>query len=204
MNRGKAFAWTTGSLTAAIACFSGGPRHPEPRCPPIEAVNIARDSVGSVLQGEYVIEFVGTGGAGKGKRATGTLTLWERLDSLHSVAGLDGQPVPWITEPLFGTMTVDLEVVGAFVNGTVSSADPSEPGVVVRDYDYSRLVPPERVIRFDFGSGSNKRGLWILDGPYIDNEITVVGTTGLAGWWEASIGYTTYRSVGYFCARKVG
>jgi len=119
---------------------------------------------------------------------------------MRAVPDLAGNPIPWLREVAFGSGTIDLEDVGAYVDGTLDSADPTAPGVVV--HQEMRQNSPRR-IRLHLGSGANLRGDVKLDGAFVDNEVTVVGTSGFAGWWHATWGPSDYSAFGYFCARKI-
>jgi hypothetical protein len=113
---------------------------------------------------------------------------------------MSGNPINGELELAWGDMSIDLGGVGAYVEGTVESTDPAEPGVLL--IEHVDRPGPTAVIsyRLVLGSRSNRRDVWILDGNHVVFDVRTIGTSGFAGEWQASSGYTTYRSEGYACA----
>ena len=50
------------------------------------------------------------------------------------------------------------------------------------------------------GSDQNRRDWMMLDGPFVEVIIRERTVDGFRGTWNASLGYTNYHSIGYFCA----
>jgi hypothetical protein len=196
-------AWIGVLLVAVNACHSTRTDRPNPRCPSLGPAPADNTAIEESLAGSYAVEFVGVAGSGKGRRTEGHLILKPRPDSLVEVRGLDGTLLSWIRDPLYGSLDADLEDVGAYVQGNVHSMDVATPGVVIREYDYAREEPPKRVVAILFGSLQNQSDIAFLDGPFVESEVTSIGSMGFAAWWEASIGPLTYRSAGYLCARRL-
>ena len=53
------------------------------------------------------------------------------------------------------------------------------------------------------GSETNRRGHLVLDGAFVDAPVLELGEAGLFGQWDASVGPTTYRVGGFFCAIRM-
>jgi hypothetical protein len=94
---------------------------------------------------------------------------------------------------------VDLGVIGAFVPGSVNSADSAAPGLVVRIWTDTDV--PQ--VQLHFGSQGNRRDIFTLDGAYMAGDILELTAIGFRGSWLSSIGYTTPGASGYFCARRI-
>jgi hypothetical protein len=107
--------------------------------------------------------------------------------------------MPTGREPYWGSAKIDLDRVGAYTEGSVASEDSVAPGVVV-----SRSESPGKrpTLGISLGSNRNRRGTYILDGAFIDARIVEVTPGGFRGPWEASVGPTTYRAAGFFCAER--
>lgn len=150
----------------------------------------------SSLAGSYRLIFVGTSGEARGKRADGELVLMPRPPGLRPVLALDLTPMPGVSEPLYGSTTIDLAAVGGYVRGSVESMDPSAPGVVIRIAEYG----DRHDVSLRFGAEENSRAVYMLDGPILEAPVLEVSDAGFAGRWEASVGPTTYHAGGFFCA----
>lgn len=152
------------------------------------------------LAGRYRLIFVGTSGEAVGKRVEGELVLAARPAALRPVLGLDLVPLADVAEPVFGATTADLEAVGAYVSGSLRSEDPEAPGVVLRVDQGGNEVG----LTLRLGSERNRRGHFILDGAFVLAPIVELHRAGFFGRWDASLGPTTYRAGGFFCALRTG
>ena len=181
--------------TLELSACAGWPRARRIECQPPEHTApspFARDLVGT-----YQLTFVATEGERKGHAVTGSLTLHQR-DSLDAVVPrIDGTPNPYTREPVWGAATLNLDEVGAYTEGTISSHDPSAPGIAVHE---SLRPNGVRALALSIGSGRNQRGRLILDGAFIDAPIVDVTPNGFRGRWDASIGTMSYHAAGFFCA----
>jgi hypothetical protein len=96
--------------------------------------------------------------------------------------------------PLGGTLDIDLGAVGAQLVRSLSSTDPSSPGVLVIESDGAE----GREILLRLGSEANRRDSATFDGAYAVLSVQRVASNGFAGiWWS---GVRDQRSEGYFCA----
>lgn len=169
--------------------------------PPAQSASLPEDAV-SFFEGRFTVQLVGTGGSATGQKTDGDLILWSRPDSLQSVVGIDLAEDPDLLEIAFGSFEGDLEAVDAYVEGSLSSRDPAEPGVVVRRRRPGRSNATWGYT-LQFGSGRNERAVWILDGASTEAVVATMDRGGFAGFWESQVGPTTHEASGYFCATRV-
>lgn len=116
---------------------------------------------------------------------------------------LDGDPYPDLREPYFGSAEIDLDSLGAYTNGTLASLDPKRPGIAVQEWHWERGEEPTSITLI-VGSEATRRDVMTFDGPHVDIQVRELTPVGFRGGWVASLGHTSYRAAGYFCAARVG
>jgi hypothetical protein len=161
---------------------------------------LAVGSTARQLAGEYHFVILGTAGAAEGKSASGTLRLWSPPESVQTVRRFDGKPNRFLMISLIGTAAIDLSKVGGLVDGELTSSDPLAPGVAVEELNATFQGKPFTEITLRLGSAGNRRGVLRFDGPYNALYVDRFDSTGFAGRWHASLGYTDYKAEGHFCA----
>ena len=152
------------------------------------------------LVGEYELVIVGTEGVAAGRSTTGTLRLWSPPESLQVVRRLDGKPNAFLRIPLIGTAVIDLAKVGGLDDGDLGSTDVLAPGIAVEEFNATYQGKPFTEITLHLGSIGNRRNVMRFDGPYNALYVDRIDSTKFTGRWHASLGYTTYKAEGYFCA----
>jgi hypothetical protein len=143
------------------------------------------------LVGDYQLTIVADSGPRLGHSARGSITIAPN-DTLHRYyVNAPGQGRRRRGDrPLVGWGEIHGDV-GLMTAGTpIDSRDPAEPGIA-------------------FGLDSLRGGLHfmlgyqpMLDGGYNDFIVTVTAAGGFAGRWTSSLGPTTYRATGFFCAHR--
>jgi hypothetical protein len=190
-------------LAAAIAACAPLSRDPAPAdCGPTRAT-LPRDATAAGLGGHYNLVVVATEGERRGRVERGRMVLLPRDSASAIVYTLNREPHPNAREPYFGTAEVALDSLGAYTRGTLSSTDPTQPGIAIWEYHWDRAEEPTS-IQLIVGSGATRRDVITFDGPYVDIQVRELTPGGFRGTWEASLGHTTYRAAGYFCAARVG
>jgi hypothetical protein len=154
------------------------------------------------LAGDYRLTIVGTDGEATGKMVRGDLKLWAPPDSFQFVRQFDGNRNPYITIPLIGSTEIHLQDVGAVEDGGWSAREPEAPGIALREHHATYQGQPFTEITLKLGADGNRRGLLRMDGPYNALYVDRMDTSGFYGRWHASLGYTTYKAEGFFCALK--
>jgi hypothetical protein len=160
------------------------------------------ETTAASLAGQYRLTIVGTAGHAAGRVARGALELWAPPDSFQYVRQADGQRNPWLTIPLIGTTTIDLEQVGGVENGGWATTRPEAPGIALWEFhadDHGKLVT---AITLHLGADGNRRDVRQLDGPYNAFYVDRIEPSGFSGRWHASLGYTSYKAEGHFCATR--
>lgn len=112
-------------------------------------------------------------------------------------------PHPNAREPYFGSAEIALDSLGAYTNGTLASLDPRRPGIAVQEWHWARAEEPTS-IELIAGSEATRRDVMTFDGPHVDIQVRELTPAGFRGGWVASLGHTSYRAAGYFCAARVG
>ncbi len=149
------------------------------------------------LAGRYRLQIVGTDGKAKSQVVSGTLTLWAPPDSFQSLPrGYNQQ----MRLPLIGTADIDFSRVGGVDDGGWTSTDPAAPGIVVQEHQGTYQNRRFTTITLHIGADGNRRGRLRADGPYNALYVDKIDSTGFWGRWHASLGYSTYKANGYFCA----
>jgi hypothetical protein len=141
----------------------------------------------SVLEGEYVLVFVGTDGQARGKAAGGHLTLRVRPEHERRVASPFGGFLAGTAEILWGFTDVALQAVGAYTEGDPRSEDQRRPGVVLRETIDTETSPPSRSVGLNFGSTTNDHGVVVLDGNVLRASIVATSSVGFTGRWTSGL-----------------
>jgi hypothetical protein len=143
--------------------------------------------------GDYELTIVAESGPRPGHSARGSMSIAPN-DTLHRYY-INAQGQGWRRRgdrPLIGWGQVDGDV-GLMTAGTpIESRDPAEPGIVFR------LDSVGGGFRFMLGYRP------MHDGGYNQFIVTDTTDTGFAGRWHSSLGPTTYRASGFFCAQRIG
>jgi hypothetical protein len=190
---------TLGAGVSFQGAGSGAPAQPACRKSP-EGLSVGSSAAG--LAGEYKLVIVGTEGVAASRSVTGTLRLWSPPESLQTVRRLDGAPNVSLKIPLIGAADIDLTNVGGVDDGDLTSTDPFAPGIAVRELNAVYQGKPFTEITLHVGSSSNRRNVMRFDGPYNALYVDRIDSTSFSGRWHASLGYTTYKAEGYFCAMR--
>jgi hypothetical protein len=177
------------------ACASNAERG-GPWCTPL--VHSSGRLVLDGLAGSYDVVFGATAGNPGNPVAVGELYLFERDSSRRAIETPFGTIFPARLELYFGYATIDLKSVGGLTHGSLTSRDSSAPGVVLRVWMDTHPQPAQ----LEFGSDRTRRDLLILDGASTEANILETTPFGMRGAWESTIGTTTYRVTGFFCARR--
>ncbi len=152
---------------------------------------------GEMLAGSYRLVLVATAGDSAGATVEGALALQPHDSAMRrlTVGGRESDPSQ--SAPLYGTSDVVLGAVGALELGSLSSADPTRPGVVVIERREEPGAPPAR-LTVRFGANANRRDLVRFDGGYTVLRVGWVDERGFGGTWESGVRGPT--SGGHFCA----
>jgi hypothetical protein len=153
------------------------------------------------LAGAYYLTIVGTDGEATGKMVRGVLKLWAPPDSLRYIRQFDGKRNPYITIPLIGSTDLHLQDIGAVEDGDWGASQPGAWGITVREHHASYQGQPFTEIALRPSTGG-VRGVVQLDGPYNALYVDRIDSSGFSGRWHASLGYTTYKAEGFFCALR--
>lgn len=197
-------AWLPSVLlaAAAVACVPFL-RHAAPAdCKPTRAT-LPRDATAAGLAGRYNLVFVATEGERRGRVARGRMVLLPRDSADAIIYTRRGEPHPNVREPYFGSAEIALDSLGAYTNGTLASLDPKRPGIAVQEWHWERGEEPTS-INLIVGSKATRRDIVTLDGNHVDIGVRELTPGGFRGGWVASVGHTSYRSAGYFCAARIG
>lgn len=190
-------------LAAAIMACAPLSRQAAPSdCRPTRAT-LPRNATAAGLGGQYTLVFVATAGERRGRVERGRMVLIPRDSAGAIIYTLRREPHPNAREPYFGSAEIALDSLGAYTHGTLESTDPGQPGIAIWEYHWDRAEDPTS-IQLIVGSGATRRDVMTFDGPYVDIQIRELTPGGFRGIWEASLGHTTYRAAGYFCAARVG
>lgn len=187
---------------AAVTCapFS---RYAAPAdCGPTRAT-LPRDATAAGLAGRYNLVFVATEGERRGRVERGRMVILPRDSAGAIIYTRRGEPHPNLREPYFGSAEINLDSLGAYTNGTLASLDPKRPGIAVQEWRWDRGEEPTS-ITLVVGSKATRRDVMTLDGPHVDIQVRELTPGGFRGGWVASLGHTSYRAAGYFCAARVG
>lgn len=155
----------------------------------------------SRIAGEYLVTFVATTGERAGRSVSGRLTLFPRDSVRWRPRTINGTPNPYLTEPLGGSASIELGQLGAVYPGRIDGTDPDAPGVILR---VMQMRDNSWETTLMFGNTNNRQNAAVLDGPYFGASITEVTRSGFRGTWDSSLGITTYRAAGFFCALRSG
>jgi hypothetical protein len=185
------------SLAAALlgACASLPPARTV-ACPPPDSA--ANPKSLPDLAGTYRLVMVES--TPKNRTTQGLLSLAKR-PSPQPAKGLFGSDIDLAAvQPFYGTSTIALDSVGAMTEGTLSSTDPHAPGAAItRGSEHGQPT-----VALGLGSVRNDMRTFMNDGSITLMRIERIGPHGFSGRWRASVGYSTYRAAGSFCAVRIG
>jgi hypothetical protein len=148
-------------------------------------------------------------GTRAGKMVVGK--LWLTSTSQSDVSPTTGERPPQTEQlsaiPLYGSLEMDLEAVGAPIKRHDANApdpdsrDPIRPGVLVHLVGWEPKYPENTPV-LTIGTVSNLRTgkIWV-DGPGMGLWVHQLGPSGFAGRWDAW-GIVSDGS-GYFCASPI-
>jgi hypothetical protein len=186
-------------LMTWLGCRSSGGVAPQD-CAPVTSVLPAEASAEGI-GGEYQLSLVATSGVKAGSRVDGTLRLQRQTGKLRyrSWPGSDSS----VVHPMYGAAELELVAVDAIQVGSISSSDPTAPGVLVVEQRARAGQPPRTEIILRLGSEANRRDRQRVDGGYTALRVRELSPAGFSGTWAS--GVLRERSAGYFCAvRKDG
>ena len=169
-------------------------------CAPVTS-QLPAESSADGIAGEYQLRLVATSGAKAGSTVDGTLRLQPQTGELRyrSRPAADSS----VIHPVYGAAELDLGAVDAVEVGSISSTDPSAPGVLVIESHKPAGQTRRAEIIFRLGSEANRRDRQRIDGGYTALRVRNLSPSAFAGTWASGI--TGERSAGYFCAvRKDG
>lgn len=150
--------------------------------------------------GEWSVTIVADEGATAGARQEAAMTLsFHELD-MQTLVGISGEPIPNASAPLYGSIDLDPETLGAFPTDGLDSTDPDAPGVGVyetRAADDSGS--PSIILRL--GSEANRRGSTAIDPASTALRVVQITDAGFSGTWQSTSNAQT-RAAGYFCAYR--
>ncbi len=156
-------------------------------------------SSASELAGTFRVLFIGTEGSARRKRLTASLFL-QPHDSSRRYAGKWPHLNPHLEFPLYGSLDADVRQLGAIPPGRADSLDPDRPGVNVWQMNAVYEGRPFTEISLQVGDEGNRRDAVTLDGADFSMQVHRITTTGFRGTWSSSVGMTTFRAEGHFCA----
>ncbi|HET6778433.1 MAG TPA: hypothetical protein VFH26_06055 [Gemmatimonadales bacterium] len=169
-------------------------------CAPVTSELPAKSST-EITAGEYQLRLVATSGAKVGSTVDGSLRLQPQEGELRyrPHPGADSS----VIHPLYGAAELDLAAVDAVEVGSISSTDPTSPGVLVIERHERAGQTPRAEIILRLGSEANRRDRQRIDGGYTALRVREVSPSRFAGTWASGI--LRERASGYFCAvRKDG
>lgn len=187
---------------AAVTCAPFSRHAPPADCSPTRAT-LPRDATAAGLAGRYNLVFVATEGERRGRVERGQLVLLTRDSADAIIYTLRREPHPNVRESYYGSADIALDSLGAYTHGTLASLDPKRPGITVREWHWDRAEEPTS-IELIAGSEATRRDIMTFDGPHVGIQVRELTPGGFRGVWEASVGHTSYRAAGYFCAARVG
>lgn len=184
-------------LGLVAGCASTGDEAARPPCEPVEPAAVTGVDP-ETLAGTWHLMLVATSGRMEGEESEVRLVLRPQEPALREVPGVGGEPIPGTRQALVGTLSDDLDQVGAWVPGDVGSEDPEAPGVslLVTEPDVAGAGRPGILLRL--GSEANVRGRIAYDDAYTVLRVHRVSEEALYGRWES--GVRTEQAGGHFCA----
>lgn len=192
----------TAPLLAGGACRAQSGSASPRECAPVSS-ELPAGSRTEGIAGEYELRLVATSGAKSGSSIEGTLRLQPQREDLLYRTRPGGATDSAVVHPLYGTVDVDLSAVDAVQVGSITSADPSRPGVLVIERHERRGEAPAAEIVLRLGSEANRQDRQRVDGGYTALWVRKLSPQGFSGTWSSGI--SLQRATGYFCAvRKDG
>lgn len=154
------------------------------------------------LVGSYRVQFVGTAGRARGKRVTGTLTL-KALDAEAERVPVVPQAEPSMQLVLSGALVADLDSLRVMVPGREKAEGARRALMLVRQYDFLSRKRPSTEIEFVVQYRNRGPELLQLDGAHFGMLAQRIDAGGFRGTFSSTVGMTTTRADGHFCAWRV-
>lgn len=197
----RLFALIVGAAAMLVACpsqsnsHSGASQSASASTPPCDSGtasgSLTRGTTLGGRAGRYDLLLRATSGSRAGAESRGTLVL--HATTRASMGG--------VVFPLSGTSDIHVDLVGASTAGSMTSADPKRPGVLVMEYPRTSDATGARDITIRFGADANDASAQQFDGAVTALHVASVTPVGFSGRWNSSVDAT--RASGYFCAWKV-
>ena len=92
-----------------------------------------------------------------------------------------------VLEPLYGSLDLDIAALGAVAPGSLSATDPAEPGIVVRELRKWRTTAAATEVELRAGADISRRGVLMLDGPFLWIQPRRFAPTWFAGEWTSGV-----------------
>ncbi|UCG87268.1 MAG: hypothetical protein JSW71_01610 [Gemmatimonadota bacterium] len=196
MLRGLGIGFVAAGGLLAVACGANRGDSDAPECTSMER-NLTAGTQAETLVGEYRLVLVASSGAESSHTVAGELRLVPHDAEARYIRRPDGSPEPGLELPLYGTVDIVLDRVGAVKMGDLGSMDPMRPGVVVLEQRAPQGdSAPEITLRL--GSLANQRDVTRFDGGYTALRVTWVADGRFGGIWES--GVMGPEAGGHFCA----
>lgn len=174
---------------------AGGESAP-PECAPVSGSPSARADA-AALVGVFRLTLVASAGHRSGRSVGGQLQL-------ALIGDTTGRPrrvaTAYAKEILYGSASIALDSVGALAPGSIQSADPKRPGVLVIDWSHDSAGVSLREITLRFGAQANEGGPQPFDGTHMGLFVRAVSETGFSGNWDS--GTPDVNARGHFCAER--
>ena len=187
------------SVATWVGCRAAANGATPEECAPITS-QLPAESSAEGIAGEYQLRLVATSGAKAGSTVDGALRLRPQEGKLRYRSGPAADSS--VIHPVYGAAELDLEAVDAVEVGSISSSDPTVPGVLVIERHERAGQTPRAEITIRLGSEANRRDRQRVDGGYTALRVRQVTSSGFAGSWAS--GVLRERSSGYFCAIRKG
>ena len=186
----------------AGACAAAGSGQPE-NCEVSPPSSGGRTIEARRLVGRFHLTLVADVDGEPGGMAEGVLDLMETPEELAFMRDREGRQVPDITTPLFGTLRIELEAVGAAAAGDIEADDPEAPGVlVIEDTSGRESAASASNVILRLGSRGNDRRVTPFDDQYavlFVQDVEGENGGGFSGVWRSG-GIQGEQAAGHFCA----
>lgn len=151
--------------------------------------------------GPWRLVIVAEVGDASGTRAEASLTLVQHDLPMQTLTGMNGEPIPNASAPLFGFTDLELDVLGAIPAAGLDSEDPEAPGVgLYETRPADATAQPSIILRL--GSAANRRSGTAMDGASTALRVLKIEASEFRGTWRSSMNAQT-RASGYFCAFRL-
>jgi len=169
-----------------------------PACAPVPGLLSARADAASLV-GLFQLTLMATAGRQSGHIVSGRL----QLAKLGDTTGLPRRvAASYAKEILNGSASIALDGVGALAPGSIQSADPKSPGVLVIEWSRDSAGVSLREITLRFGAHANEGGPPPFDGTHMGLFVRAITATQFAGNWDS--GTPDASAGGHFCAERIG